>query len=37
MAAANLQAACERAIAVQSEEVYNNFMHYLTDARSAPA
>ncbi|WP_220020217.1 mycolic acid methyltransferase MmaA1 [Mycobacterium tuberculosis] len=28
--AANLQAARERAIAVQSEEVYNNFMHYLT-------
>jgi cyclopropane-fatty-acyl-phospholipid synthase len=28
--AANLESARERAIAVQSEEVYNNFMHYLT-------
>ncbi|QUR66368.1 mycolic acid methyltransferase MmaA1 [Mycobacterium spongiae] len=30
MWAANLAAARDRAIAVQSEEVYNNFMHYLT-------
>jgi cyclopropane-fatty-acyl-phospholipid synthase len=28
--AANLEASRERAIAIQSEEVYNNFMHYLT-------
>lgn len=33
--AANLQAARERAIAVQSEEVYNNFMHYLTGCAGA--
>jgi cyclopropane-fatty-acyl-phospholipid synthase len=28
--AANLRANCERAIAIQSEEVYDRYMHYLT-------
>jgi cyclopropane-fatty-acyl-phospholipid synthase len=32
--AANLESARERAIAVQSEEVYNNFMRYLTGCAS---
>jgi cyclopropane-fatty-acyl-phospholipid synthase len=34
MWAANLQANRERAIAIQSEEVYNRFMHYLTGCAS---